>query len=141
MAKSEFLIGRKVMKRTGKPFKSTLKTNTIKSVITHEITGRPAFTFYEDDSYVELHKCSMVDVKINLKEVERLYPNFVLLGVKSFYIPGESWLTFRMVNQKPPEQVIMKCYMLGADKVQLRIKHELEIKYPDYSIKELIKNI
>jgi len=49
--------GLKVKKDTGKPFKSTFKVNTVKSEIIHPITGRPAYTFYEDDSYVEVRMC------------------------------------------------------------------------------------
>lgn len=42
-----------------KPFKSGLKINTVTGVIPHPITGRDAFTFAEDDSYVECHICSI----------------------------------------------------------------------------------
>jgi hypothetical protein len=46
-------IGKQVYKHlSGKPFKSTLKYNTVKGVINHPILNIPAYTFEEDDSYV-----------------------------------------------------------------------------------------
>jgi hypothetical protein len=56
------LIGKKVRKlsRAGtepKPFKSKSKINTVKGIIQHPILAMPAFTFEEDDSYVECRKC------------------------------------------------------------------------------------
>ncbi len=47
----------KVCKKSGSPFKSKLKVNTIKDVIVHPITGKPAYLFEEDDSYVEVRMC------------------------------------------------------------------------------------
>lgn len=47
-----------------RPFKSTFKINTIKGVIEHPITKRWAYTFYEDDSYVECRMCKIVPDKI-----------------------------------------------------------------------------
>jgi len=57
-------IGKKCTKSYGKtgnvkPFKSGLKTNTIKGVIDHPILHIPAFIFEEDDSYVECRKCKI----------------------------------------------------------------------------------
>ena len=43
-----------------KPFKSGLKTNTIKDVIEHPVLKIPAYTFEEDDSYVECRRCIIV---------------------------------------------------------------------------------
>lgn len=40
-----------------KPFKSGQKINTIKGVIEHPILKIPAYTFEEDDSYVECRRC------------------------------------------------------------------------------------
>lgn len=56
----KFLIGKKVIKNSQKPFKSTFKINTVKDVIIHPIKGNPAFTFYEDDSFVECYICKEV---------------------------------------------------------------------------------
>ena len=43
-----------------KPFKSGLKTNTVKDVITHPILNIPAYTFEEDSSYVECRRCKPI---------------------------------------------------------------------------------
>jgi hypothetical protein len=48
------------LEREPKPFKSGLKENTVKSVITHPQLGTPAFTFEEDDSYVECKRCHLI---------------------------------------------------------------------------------
>jgi hypothetical protein len=50
----------KVSKATPKPFKSTLRINTVKDVIDHPIRHEPAFTFEEDDSYVSCVQCKRV---------------------------------------------------------------------------------
>lgn len=54
------LIGLKVRKKTGKPFKSTFKVNTIKGIVKHDITKLYAYTFEEDDSTVEVRCCKIV---------------------------------------------------------------------------------
>jgi hypothetical protein len=43
-----------------KKFKSGFEINTVKDVIIHPQLGVPAFTFYEDDSYVACKTCSLV---------------------------------------------------------------------------------
>ena len=56
-------IGQKVIKKSGKPFKSTLKVATVKSVTTNpqDKKSRMAFTFYEDDSIVSAEQCKLLD--------------------------------------------------------------------------------
>jgi hypothetical protein len=64
-------IGRKCKKRplqdkhlngyTSKPFKSGNKVNTIKGVINHPHLNIPAYTFEEDDSYVECRRCQIIE--------------------------------------------------------------------------------
>ncbi len=44
------------------PFKSGNKTNTIKGVIEHPILKIPAYTFEEDESYVECRRCIIINV-------------------------------------------------------------------------------
>ena len=45
-----------------KPFKSGFKTNTITGVIKHPIMEKEfAYTFLEDDSYVEVRRCIIID--------------------------------------------------------------------------------
>jgi hypothetical protein len=57
-------IGKQCTKTKGKkepkPFKSGLKINTIVDVINHPVLSIPAYTFKEDDSYVECRRCSIV---------------------------------------------------------------------------------
>lgn len=52
-------IGKVVIKDSGKPFKSGMKTATVKGVVDHPIMSIPSFTFHEDDSYVECRQCSL----------------------------------------------------------------------------------
>lgn len=62
-------IGRKVCKTTckkhgdPKPFRSGNKVNTVKGVIMHPTMNIPAYTFVEDDSYVECRRCNLIDKK------------------------------------------------------------------------------
>lgn len=50
-------IGTKVEKVSGKPFKSKLKINTVKGLVSHPTLNIPCFTFEEDDSFVEVRRC------------------------------------------------------------------------------------
>lgn len=61
-------IGRRVRKGAisdgdpnNKKFKSGLLINTVKDVIDHPVLHIPAYTFEEDDSYVECRRCFLVD--------------------------------------------------------------------------------
>ena len=56
----ETWVGQKVQKHSGKPFKSKSKVNTVKGLIEHPQTQRPAFTFVEDDSYCEAQQCAIL---------------------------------------------------------------------------------
>jgi len=54
------MIGKKVRKLSGKPFKSCLKVNTVKGIIVHpQLPTRMAYTFEEDDSYVSTVMCEI----------------------------------------------------------------------------------
>ena len=53
------MIGQKVIKQSKRLFKSGSKINTVKDIIEHPITKRPAYTFCEDDSYVEVRMCDL----------------------------------------------------------------------------------
>ena len=61
------MIGKKVIKvrpsggETGKPFKSGLKSNTVKAIIEHPTLLTPAYSFIEDDSIVECRRCKWVE--------------------------------------------------------------------------------
>jgi len=69
MENYEQYIGRKCKKKAiggdanykVKPFKSTFKTNTIKGVINHPHLNKPAYVFFEDDSYVDCRRISILD--------------------------------------------------------------------------------
>lgn len=60
-------IGRRVVKRSGKPFKSGEKVATVKSVTGNPHSGKLAFTFEEDDSCVDVYQCVVYD---NLREIK-----------------------------------------------------------------------
>ncbi len=47
-----------------KPFKSGSKFNTVKAVVVHEQTGRPGFSFVEDESVVECFRCSIAPLAV-----------------------------------------------------------------------------
>jgi len=56
--------GKKVVKISGKPFKSGLKENTIKDTIPHpKRKGKKAYLFYEDDSFVSIEICKITTWK------------------------------------------------------------------------------
>jgi hypothetical protein len=52
-----FNVNDVVSKRSGKPFKSGRKVNTIKELVMNPNTGNPAATFLEDDSVVDIRTC------------------------------------------------------------------------------------
>ena len=57
-------IGKRCTKKNNtkkRPFKSGFKTNTISGVINHPILNIPAYTFVEDDSYVECRRCEIIE--------------------------------------------------------------------------------
>lgn len=58
---NDFIIGMRVQKKTGKPFKSQLKVNTVKGFTVNQHTGKPSLTFLEDDSDVEAFRCCKAD--------------------------------------------------------------------------------
>lgn len=61
-ADAQALVGCRVEKWSGKPFKSTLKINTVRAVVEHPQRpgGGLAFTFVEDDSVVAVEMCRKV---------------------------------------------------------------------------------
>jgi len=56
-------IGLQVYKPSKKPFKSKRAYNTVKSVTVNPHTGLEAFAFEEDTSIVDVHQCSLREVK------------------------------------------------------------------------------
>lgn len=53
----ENMIGNKVEKTSGKPFKSGQKYATVTGVVIHPVMKNLAYTFKEDTSVVECHRC------------------------------------------------------------------------------------
>lgn len=54
------LIGTKVVKISGKPFKSGEKVGTVDGFIDHPTTGRLCFLMLEDGTHVECSRCKPV---------------------------------------------------------------------------------
>lgn len=50
-----------VKKRNPKPFKSGFLINTVNGIINHPKLNVPAYTFVEDESYVECLRCKVVE--------------------------------------------------------------------------------
>lgn len=72
-------VDKKVVKNgSGKPFKSGLKVNTVKDVIQHPLwdssIDMPAYTFFEDDSYVECRRCEPVNLEIERRFLLKRVP-------------------------------------------------------------------
>lgn len=56
------MIGQKVNKPKSKnPFKSKLLINTVKGITVNPNTGRPGFTFEEDESIVDCYQCGLIE--------------------------------------------------------------------------------
>ena len=61
-AEARELIGHSVKKRSGKPFKSQRRVNTVRDVVTHpqKPDHAAAFLFVEDDSIVAVEMCERI---------------------------------------------------------------------------------
>jgi len=72
-------------------FKSGSFINTIKSVIIHPILGIPAYTFVEDDSYVECRRCKIIDkFKCSIAQLHTNFDDLVIrLKAKGFSIGND----------------------------------------------------
>ena len=60
LTKYNDLVGKEVSKKSGKPFKSGKKVNTVKGITIHKETNHSAFEFFEDDSQVECWRCEKI---------------------------------------------------------------------------------
>lgn len=67
-------IGKKVVKKSGKKFKSKSKVNTVREIGLHLILSQKkqkpvwAFAFEEDDSYVSCESCELaIEVKLDFE--------------------------------------------------------------------------
>ena len=61
----------KVIKHSGKPFKSGFKVNTVKCKTINPNTGKEAYCFYEDDSIVDVFRC--MEMRNYVNEFENLF--------------------------------------------------------------------
>ena len=80
--------GDKVVKLSGKPFKSGQHVNTVKEIVKHpyknnKVTGEPvdAYTFYEDDSVVEANVCTRAS--LDKTEDKEMSPSEILQILKN----------------------------------------------------------
>ena len=55
----QFMIGKRIRKCSGKPFKSKLKAATVVDIIEHPQTQRPAFLLKEDGTIVAAIQCEL----------------------------------------------------------------------------------
>lgn len=55
----EKFVGQKIEKKSGRPFKSTLKINTATALCCDLIVRNLCLVFEEDDSYVECYRCKI----------------------------------------------------------------------------------
>lgn len=59
-------VAKKRTKKSGeqrqpKPFKSGLQVNTVKGIVEHPVLKISAYTFEEDESYVECRRCHLIE--------------------------------------------------------------------------------
>lgn len=107
-------IGKQVHKDgSGKPFKSGLKVNTVKAVIDHPILDVPAYTFEEDDSYVECRRC---DVLNTYTEAQKKIMRFL---------------------EEKPDSTIVTTVQVGVGKGKTRIPTE-KVKRPTHEVLDLV---
>ena len=94
-------IGKQVTKfKSGKPFKSGFQTNTVKAVINHHILNIPAYTFEEDDSYVECRRCKVVNNYANLIKEQLIILKFLEKNPDSIIITAEQRLGKSPIKNK-----------------------------------------
>jgi len=74
---------------------------------------------------------------ITFRNVYRLYPNAVPVGVKEFWIYGQGWVQNKMKGEVTEQ--IRAALELGATKLQLHIRYESSKQdiYSDYHAREL----
>lgn len=75
-----------------KPFKSGNKVNTVKAIVVHEQTGRPGFSFLEDDSVVECFRCSIAPTPFVPDDIgargTMAMPIFASLKIDDGFVPS-----------------------------------------------------
>ena len=64
MSLIDYYVGKKCTKKSGKPFKSRFKVNTITNIVPHPyVDSEFAFEFVEDDSKVSIKQCVIMEEK------------------------------------------------------------------------------
>jgi putative endonuclease len=76
----------KVFKKSGKPFKSGNKINTVAGTTVNPNTDKPAFTFEEDDSVVDQRICIPLCNKIDASQSERYWVYLVRTRRDHLYV-------------------------------------------------------
>ncbi len=110
------IIGEKVKKTSGRPFKSGFKMNTVNGVINHPKLNIPCFTFEEDNSYVEVRRCEP-----QLNELD--------LSILKYYKEGKEMSGFE--KNAPWSNLVENDYL--DDDLDLTIKGWEFIKqFPDW---------
>lgn len=95
--------GKKAVKLSGKPFKSTLKENTIKDIIDHPaLEGKKAYVFYEDDSFVRVEQCKVILDSESRKQIRFVDNGYNLL----FEIPDGEKIVIKHPNG---DEFVLKC--------------------------------
>ena len=86
MKEFEDNIGKKVRKyKSNRPFKSGKNVNKVKGVIEHPILFIPAYTFFDDDSYVECRRCEVVETNNFLTKIFNIQNMYKLTTIKSVW--------------------------------------------------------
>jgi hypothetical protein len=90
-----------------KPFKSGFKVNTIAGVINHpKLEGRMAYTFEEDESYVECRRCEVIKPKIKIKTKDEVLESKPLR-------PKGLWWRCLASNFISFSAMIIPCYVMA----------------------------
>ena len=98
-------IGKRVRKCSGKPFKCGEKINTVTGIIVNKELGNVAcYTFVEDESYVECHRCVVVEGQMSGVETVK---NFIKGSERHLH---HIWCNFFML----PREGCKQCESLFA---------------------------
>ena len=106
-------------KYSKKPFKSGLQINTVKNVIKHPNTNNLAYTFKEDDSYVEVRMCQEIIKDVNEIPARILCTSLYRQHMETTYL--ESYIKQmknehkEYINLDSTEGIGEPCYLLLRD--------------------------
>lgn len=78
--------------------------------------------------------------KLN-KYIQKSYPNFSDLKLNEVFVPEKGWINYSIFNESPDFSHIKELSDMGVTHINFKVVDEFGIaKYPDYGIKELMKN-